>query len=77
MSRESITIEWTAAQRKKLQPLFDEIWIAAIGKGANKCDGLLDQVFTYGMEVRYIANEDVLKIQRINRIAQKKGRQIK
>ena len=53
MNRASITIKWTPAQRKQLQPLFDAIRAAAIGKPDSKYDGLLGQVRLYGMEVRY------------------------
>ena len=77
MNRDSITIEWTPSQRKKLQPLFDAIWVAALGKPDSKCDGLLGQVRLYGMEVRYIENKEVIAIQKINRRAQKEGRQKK
>jgi hypothetical protein len=77
MSRESVTIERTAKQLKKLQPLFDEINAAAPGKREWERDGLLGQVYTYGMTVRYVENREVLRIQKVNHIAQKQGRQIK
>ena len=79
MSRNAIFIEWTPEQREQLQPLFDEITTAAkkVVDSYKHGDGLLGQVFTYGMTVRYIENKEVLAIQKINHKAQKEGRQIK
>ena len=76
MSREPVTIYWTKSQLKVLQPLFDEILEAAkivpVNLRSTKCDGLLGQVYTYGMQVRYIKNKEVMATQKINRAAQGK-----
>jgi len=75
MSRKSINITWTKKQREALQPLFDAI--RESNRLSDESDGLLGQVYETGMQVRYIENKDVMQIQKINRIAQKQGRQEK